>query len=148
MEIVQKNPTVLLDGAHNADKIKAASKTVQYLFPKEKYIVVFALKKGKKYRDIIPHIMDRTSVLIATTFSTELWHSLDPNTIVDFAKTVNPSLTSHIELDPIAALQTALRLSHPKDLVWVTGSLYLVGNIRNFWHPINEILESANRLFR
>ena len=35
--------------------------------------------------------------------------------------------------DPAGALQRAMELAEPADVIFVTGSLYLVGDIRTFW---------------
>ena len=143
MEIMQENPTVLLDGAHNTDKILAASSAVSDLFAEKKRIVIFALKKGKKYKEIIPQIVKNATILITTSFSTELWNPFNPEKLAVCARKLDPHLEIHIKPDPLIALDTAFNLSNPNDLIWVTGSLYLVGNIRNYWHPPIELLDSA-----
>lgn len=141
MEIIQENPTVLLDGAHNPEKISAASIAVSKLFPDKKRIIIFALKKGKKYKDIIPYIVSNGTILITTSFSTELWHPFNPEKLAVYARKLDPSLEIHIQPDPLKALETAYHLADPDDLIWVTGSLYLIGNIRNYWHPPIELLD-------
>ena len=35
--------------------------------------------------------------------------------------------------DPGEALEHALRIAQPDDAIFVTGSLYLVGDLRNYW---------------
>jgi len=42
--------------------------------------------------------------------------------------------------DPLAALDVAMHAAGPRDLVVVTGSLYLVGNVRCRWFPDDEIV--------
>ena len=41
---------------------------------------------------------------------------------------------------PGEGLDAALAAARPDDLVLVTGSLYLVGNVRGRWHPDDEIV--------
>jgi dihydrofolate synthase/folylpolyglutamate synthase len=143
MEIIQNNPTVVLDGAHNPDKMSAASKAVAKYFPNKERIVVFALKSGKAYPDVLPFVVENTKTLIITTFSTELWHPFDPAILAKAAKRLNPDLDISIEPDPIQAIQLALSIANKEDLIWVTGSLYLVGNVRNYWYPM-EVLINQN----
>ncbi len=147
MEIVQEEPTVLLDGAHNTDKIKAASSAVSKLFAEKRRVIVFALKRGKKFRDILPYVVDNASILIITSFSTDLWHPYNPEKLASYAQILDHNLEIHIEPDPIKAIELAFQLASPDDLIWVTGSLYLVGNVRNYWHPPLELLNSAKLHF-
>lgn len=142
MEIVQKDPTIILDGAHNSDKIKAASNTINSIFPNKKRIVVFALKQGKTYKEILPYVLDSAELIILTTFSTELWNPMDPKLLEETARKLDPSINSITEPDNQKALAIALQMANSEDLIWVTGSLYLVGNIRNLWYPPEILLKS------
>ena len=47
------------------------------------------------------------------------------------------------EDDPLRAIETALEWAGPDDVVLVTGSLYLVGNIRERWYPTERILKQG-----
>jgi dihydrofolate synthase/folylpolyglutamate synthase len=48
------------------------------------------------------------------------------------------------EPDPLAAVDRALELAGAGDLILVTGSLYLVGNVRERWYPTERILEQGS----
>jgi dihydrofolate synthase/folylpolyglutamate synthase len=143
MEVIQNNPTVLLDGAHNPDKMLAASRAVTKNFPNKERIVVFALKAGKAYLDVLPLVVADAKTLIITAFTTELWHPFDPHTLSQIAKSLKPDIDIQIESDPIQAVQLALSVAKPEDLIWITGSLYLVGNVRNYWYPMEGLLEQS-----
>jgi dihydrofolate synthase/folylpolyglutamate synthase len=146
MEVVQENPTVILDGAHNADKIRAASKAVETRFSNRKRHVLFGLKKGKAYRDILPAVIQQAETLIITTFSTELWEPLEPEILISAVQELDPLINITIEPDPIRAIKIALRICSLEDLIWVTGSLYLVGNVRDYWHPPARLLENRDEI--
>ena len=47
-------------------------------------------------------------------------------------------------IDPCQALKDALRLSGKDDLIVVTGSSYLVGELRKFWFRDDIILQTGN----
>ena len=36
--------------------------------------------------------------------------------------------------DPVEALEQAIRISSPRDAIFATGSLYLVGDLLTHWH--------------
>jgi len=49
--------------------------------------------------------------------------------------------------DPGEALEHAIRLAHPEDAIFVTGSLYLVGDLRRYWNDrVATLAEPERRL--
>ncbi len=144
LERVQENPTVILDGAHNPDKIGAAAEAIGRLYGERRRVVVLSLKSDKAYRSILPHVLAHASVLIVTAFGqTELWGACKPEILAEAAAELAPDLEIHVVPDPMQALQQAFALAHPDDLIWVTGSLYLIGDIREHWFPSTELLLQA-----
>lgn len=144
LERVQENPTVILDGAHNPDKIRAAAEAIGKSYGERRRVVVLSLKSEKDYRNILPHVFKDTPVLIVTAFrSTALWDACEPEILAEVAAELAPGLDIRIAPDPIQALKLALALANPDDLIWVTGSLYLIGDIREYWFPSAELLLQA-----
>jgi len=141
MEIVQQHPTIILDGAHNPDKILAASAAVAKHFPIKRRIVIFSLKKDKALPEVIPYVIKDAAILILTAFTTELWQPFEPETLAETARNLDPHLEIHIQPDPIPAVELALSMAQPDDLIWITGSLYLVGNARFYWYPLEKLFE-------
>ena len=141
LECVQENPTVVLDGAHNPDKMRAAADAIDAYYPHRRKVVILSLKSDKAYRDILPHVLRNTAVLIVTAFAhNELWEACKPEILAEAAAELAPGLEIRIEPDPIQALKQALAEATLNDLVWVTGSLYLIGEIREYWYPSAELL--------
>ncbi|MBI3959933.1 MAG: bifunctional folylpolyglutamate synthase/dihydrofolate synthase [Chloroflexi bacterium] len=141
LECVQENPTVILDGAHNPAKIRAAAEAITKYYGNMRRVVIVSLKPDKAYRDILPALVVNASVLIVTAFGkNELWEACDPAILAQAASEIAPGLDIRIEPDPMQALRQALAETRPDDLVWVTGSLYLIGDIREYWHPTDELL--------
>ncbi len=146
MEIVQKRPLVVLDGAHNPDKLCAAIAALQALPACRRRIVVFALKSGKPVADLLPTLLAGTDMLIVTTFRVrDLWTPTDPQQLAVAVAALAPDCALHVIVDPLEALTFALSTATPDDLILVTGSLYLVGDVRAHWYPVRELLERAER---
>ena len=144
MECVQQNPTVILDGAHNPDKISATAAAIDKYYAKKRTIVVLSLKSDKAYRDILPYAIKDASVLIVTAFGThELWEPCKPEILAEAASEIAPDLDIRIEPNPMQALQKALAEANSDDLVWITGSLYLIGDIREHWYPSADLILQA-----
>lgn len=144
MEIVQNNPVVVLDGAHNPEKMKAARQIMAADYQDKSCTIVLALKSDKAAEDVLPYALRNAKTLILTEFVVKgLWTPLPPETLAELSKTIAPEVDIYIEPDPILAVEKALTLTGPNDLVWITGSLYLVGDVRDYWYPSAKLLEQA-----
>ena len=143
VEQVQENPMVLLDGAHNPDKIRASADIIKQKTAGQRVISVLGLKAGKAATDILPPVMGLSDQMIFTQFEPKgLWNSVDAQELADLAQSINPDLPAMVEPNGMAALKKALSMAQKDDIVWVTGSLYLVGELREYWFPTEALLES------
>jgi dihydrofolate synthase / folylpolyglutamate synthase len=144
MEILQTKPFVVLDGAHNPDKMISATSAINSLFKDNKRVVVLALKKGKTAEEILPYLIVNTKLIVLTTFNTKgLWEPYLPEQLEKIIKTIDPNMVCFTIHDPIDAIKYALSKASDDDLVWITGSLYLAGDVREYWYPSEELLITA-----
>lgn len=144
MEVIQTDPVVLLDGAHNLDKLRAAIQFVDTHYTAKRRIVVLALKADKDARALLPLLAARADQFIVTAFrGKHQWEPLDPHALGTLAAQLSPNLNIHIIPDPVQALKLALTSATPADLIWITGSLYLVGDVREHWYPTATLLTQA-----
>ena len=142
MEILQKNPTVLLDGAHNPDKMQAAA--TAFTHGDGKTIVVIALKDGKDKESVLRELLPYADQLVATQFEVKgLWVPISAELIADTVHQLAPDLPVVAILNPIEAVRHALALAQPEDTIWITGSLYLAGDVRELWYPREKLIDSA-----
>jgi len=150
-EIIQKNPSVILDGSHNEDKIKFLLKNLKKIKYKNLYLI-FTLKNGKDVKSIVKQFTDLkmkkvyvTRHTIAGVSCTDLKYLY--NEFLDIAKfkyNRNKSLGVEMEIDPWQALGRALKQTEKDDLILITGSFYLVGELRKKWVNEAEILTKNN----
>ena len=146
MECVQQDPAVILDGAHNPDKLRAAAAAIDATYANRRRVVVVSFKADKPYAELLPSILADASLLIITAFRTqEGWQPSPPAVLAQAAAALKPGLEIRVEPDPMAAIRLALAEAKAEDLVWVTGSLYLVGNVREYWHPAAELIVQAEQ---
>ncbi len=134
LEIVEENPLIILDGAHNPAKSKALAETLKRLFRKQKIVFVFAMKKGKNFEDTVKPLLPIAEKFIITRFSDK--KSQTTSIIAKHLKQRGVSATTR--LDPVDAIKLAKRQAKPNTIICVTGSLYLVGQVRNYWFPNAE----------
>ena len=134
LEVIRRGPLVVLDGAHNPDKMAALVNALTTLYPGRRVIGVLAFKQGHHLEATISPILGRLQRAILTTFeaSTDFGRgqAVDPNEIAAVCRRLSPTLPWLVEPNPLAAVERAIDESEPDDLVCVTGSLYLVGAVR------------------
>src|SRR5207247_1965437 len=139
LEVVQQTPLVVLDGAHNPDKVAALARDLDQLFPGRRVVLVFGVLESKSYAEMFNLLAPRVSALVATAPRVL---AKPPVGAAEIAALALPSANAVLtEPDPLRAVAAALRLAAPEDLVLVTGSLYLVGNVRERWYPSAAILQ-------
>jgi len=121
--------TVIMDGAHNDQKIKAFINSFHELYPDTKPAVLLALKTGKEYQKIVPLIDSLAARVIVTSFATTQdlpVESMDPRELA----AAFPKATD-VKAVPDSSAAFRELLSGPEKICVVTGSFYLLSQIRN-----------------
>lgn len=132
MEIRQLgNKTLIMDGAHNPQKITTFVESFRRLFPGVKPAIMMALKTGKDYQPVAPLLAPLASRVITTTFLTSQdlpAVSMDPAGLAEAFKAAG---VDHVESipDQQAALQSLV--NGPETICLIIGSFYLLSQIRN-----------------
>jgi len=126
MEIVGCRPTVLLDAAHNPAGVTALCEALKNGFSYRRLILVFGVFRDKNYTTMIKKLASLADEIFVTSCKTERVLALEDLMPVAqrFIKTVRAVA------EPINALRQALATASADDLVCVTGSLYLIGDIK------------------
>jgi dihydrofolate synthase/folylpolyglutamate synthase len=140
MELVQRSPLVVLDGAHNPEKVASLVRELEPLFPVRRVVLVFGVLESKSHAQMLAQLLPHVQALVATAPRVL---AKPPVSAADVAAHAPDDLPTNIEPDPLRAVETALQLAGPDDVVLVTGSLYLVGNVRERWYPSARILEQG-----
>ncbi len=142
VEVLQTGPVVVLDGAHNPEKMAAARQAIDAYYGDKRRITVLALKSDKAAKDVLPFVLGHTDRLIVTQFELEnsLWQPLDAHILAGLAAEMAPGLDIQVIPRPMPAFEQARAAAGPDDLIWVTGSFFLVGNVREFWYPTPELV--------
>ncbi|MDP3985473.1 MAG: cyanophycin synthetase, partial [bacterium] len=122
----------LLDGAHNPQKMQALVRTVGAWYPGKKIPCVVAMKSGKANTTTLRSLRDISGPVIATSFSgraDSVIQSAPPKTLA----VILQRLGMHsVEIEPeiAQALERASAANNGTLPILVTGSLYLVGAMR------------------
>ncbi|MCO5216759.1 MAG: Mur ligase family protein [Thermomicrobiales bacterium] len=146
-ELVDDRVPVILDGAHNAEKLAAFASDIPFLLPATmgKRIVVSGLLESKQGDTMLASLAPVMDMLIATSPRVYGKDARSADEIEEFARQAGYHGPVKVESDPEKAIALALRTANPGiDAVIVTGSLYLVGNVRGRWFPETAILRTQS----
>lgn len=126
--------TIVMDGAHNEQKMTAFVSSFKRLYPGVKPAVLLALKQGKEYKRLVPILSPLADRIIVTTFSSA--QDL-PVTSMDaelLARAFRAGGAAHVESVPDHQAAVHALLAAPEKVCVITGSFYLLSQIRNNEH--------------
>ena len=126
LEIVNKSPMVILDGAHNPAGIAALSKVLANELSFGRLTVVFGVLGDKDYKTMLRRLAPLADRVILTGIREE--RALEPKDMETIARLYNDDV--EVVRDSRGAILRALDISAEDDLICVTGSLYLIGEIK------------------
>jgi dihydrofolate synthase / folylpolyglutamate synthase len=135
IEKLQSNPDVYLDGAHNPGAARELARFMEENFAGRKVYLIYAAMRDKAVDEVTGLLFPQAEEVIFTEARTPraisaaqlqeiaghhaAWHSAIP--------------------DAEQALQAALAKAHPRDVIVITGSLYLVGQVRQAWRQARKV---------
>jgi dihydrofolate synthase / folylpolyglutamate synthase len=137
LEVVRQQPLVVLDGAHSPPKMEALARALGTLFPGHRNMIgVLSFSEGHDAPDSLAALAPLLDVAVLTTFSVDTDYgsrtAQRPQELAATLSGLDGSIRLVTEADPFKALALALDLASPEDLVCVTGSMFLVGQLRSW----------------
>jgi dihydrofolate synthase/folylpolyglutamate synthase len=142
LEIVQREPLVLLDAAHNAQKAQALRESLDALTPGHPRVLVLGILADKASEEMIDVLAPGAQAVIVTR--PPVIGSKQPEALERLADLAR-QFTSRVlaEPDPQRAVELALAETPADGVLCVTGSLYLIGAVRGRWFPEETLLARA-----
>jgi dihydrofolate synthase/folylpolyglutamate synthase len=125
MELRGTDPVVVLDGAHTPLAVTRLKDAFRAVFPGQA-ILLFGSVSGKNPRAMAEIMAPRFFRIIISTPGT--FKESNPKEVADIFRAVNPATL--LEADPRQALRLAMEESGGKRPILVTGSFYMVAEIR------------------
>jgi len=127
LEVLRRDPTVLVDAAHTAASALALCAVLD-LLPHRRTRLVLSISAGKDIEAILGALLPRADEVWATR--AEPTRSLDPAEVAAVARRVAPELALRVVPNPHLALRAAADGLAPDELLCVAGSVYLAGIAR------------------
>ncbi len=125
MELRGSDPLVVLDGAHTPLAVTRLLTSFRGVFPGDA-VLLFGSVSGKKPREMAGILAAAFTHIIVSTPGT--FKESDPADVAAIFRSINPLTV--LERDPGAALARARELSGGRRPILVTGSFYMVAEIR------------------
>jgi dihydrofolate synthase/folylpolyglutamate synthase len=120
-QILQKNPYIIVDGAHNVDGIKNLMKNLKKIFPDKKFSFLVGILKDKDYKNMVKILQKYTENIIFTKPNSE--RAIEPEILKEI---VNNKKNVRIIEEPKKAYEF---IKKTEENWLIFGSLYLAGEI-------------------
>ena len=122
LQVVTGAPLVLLDGAHNAPGVEVLVEEVRALAAGRPVRVLFGAMRDKPWRRMLESLATLAREVVTTRPRQP--RSADPAELAAAARVPARAIA-----DPETAFRALVAASAPEDVVLVTGSLFLVGDV-------------------
>lgn len=131
MEYFPSHPGVVFDVAHNPDKAAHLVESLMHQFPDRRFSFVIAVGESKDAQEILRSFVDLPASFIFTSFDTQGRTATRPQRLASLAETLG--IWGRSVADPVEALSIARRNAAADDIIVVTGSTFVVAELRDWW---------------
>ena len=138
LEVMRGRPAVVLDAAHNPQKAAALARDLAKAG--RRCVGVVGVLAAKQAREVLSELAPVLRAIVVTQPTVVGKPALPAAELAAVAAEVGIAEVS-VEPTPEAALERALATTGEEDVVLVTGSLYLIGELRGRWYADAAMVE-------
>lgn len=131
MEYFPSHPGVLFDIAHNPDKASYLVDSLKSAFPDRRFHCIIAVGESKDAHEILDAFTDLPASYIFTSFETQGRTATKPQRLLSIAESLG--MSGRAVADPAEALNIARRNASADDIIVITGSTFVVAELREWW---------------
>jgi dihydrofolate synthase/folylpolyglutamate synthase len=128
VEVVARHPTVILDSAHNTASMASLVETISASFSTKKRFLIFAATKEKDNHSMMRILLNAFDEIYLTQYTTNP-RFVPPEELGQIALELRGK-TCPIFSTPTAAWDAVKHNASAEDLICITGSFFLAGEIR------------------
>ena len=129
LEILQRSPIFVVDGAHNVDSARRLAQSLKRLFSWNRLILIFGASADKDIPGMLAELLPLADEVIFTRARNP--RAAPPEKMLEEAERMG--FRGRIAEPAAKAVEEALKEASSEDLVCVTGSLFLVADAREAW---------------
>lgn len=135
-QILARGPYVVADAAHNRRSAAMLRATFEEYFPGKRPLLVFGASGDKDVEGMLSELAPYSSRLIAT----QAFHprALEPDMVCQLADKYG--VDCQVRTPVLEAVRYALRVAEQDELVLITGSLFVVGELLDAWSELQHVL--------
>lgn len=135
LELVSDNPRVVLDGAHNPEGAETLAKTLMGpAYKRRRLHFMMGMLATKNHTGYLRHILPIVDTLILT--EPDFHKKLDAHRLAELVRSMLPESGAspgiYVEPDWKSGLNKLMSLTEPEDLAVVSGTLYLISDVRTW----------------
>lgn len=127
LEVLKRNPTLVIDGAHNTHGAKALKKSIEEIFNYNRLIGVVGVLGDKDVDGILNEIIPLCNMVIITKPNNPRAISLD--NLKEKIQALGKDVLVYEDISD--AVDKSLEISKDNDMVVYCGSLYMIGDVRS-----------------
>lgn len=124
LERVSKDPEIILDGAHNPAGARVLAEHIRRFYAGRRVWLIYGTMRDKSIGEIAETLFPLAARLLLTAPAAP--RSLDPRSLLSLAGHLDARVTANLP----EALAIVGREAAPRDAVFISGSLFLVGEAR------------------
>ena len=129
LEKLQSDPAVYLDGAHNPGAARELAHFLEQNFAGRKVWLVYAALRDKAVDEVAGLLFPHAAEVIFT--APHISRAVSAPQLAEIAG--HHAARFSVVPDAERAFERALAQAAPEDAIFITGSLYLVGQLRHYW---------------
>ena len=129
VEVVSRRPDVVIDAAHNWESVRALIATLREEFRPRRRLLIFAATRDKDVAGLLRLLLPEFDTIIFTKY-VDNPRGVPAAELQSFVRSVS-NREAHLADDPSAAWHLARRWAGPEDLIAITGSFFLVAELRD-----------------
>jgi dihydrofolate synthase/folylpolyglutamate synthase len=134
IERIQERPAVFLDGSHNPSGARELAAFWHDHLADRRIHLVYGSVRDKSVDEIAGLLFPLAASVIVT--APRQPRALSAEALAEMTRHLAPLMI--VVADPRAALERAISGAEAEDVVFATGSLYLVGELRKWWNSRAE----------
>jgi dihydrofolate synthase/folylpolyglutamate synthase len=128
-EILQQDPAMIIDSAHNQDSAQKLHNVLQDYFPGQKVVLVFGASEDKDLSGMLSELKPAVHLIVATKSTHP--RAADPEDLAALAEKLNIKAVTCSSVED--AMTEAERLADGSRIILVTGSIFVAAAARSVW---------------
>ena len=135
LEKLQSSPDVYLDGAHNPGAARELAQFLDQNFAGRRIWMIYGALRDKAVDEVAGQLFPHAAEVIFTEPRTS--RAISALRLAEIASHHSSSFS--VTRSAEQALDQALAKAAPDDAIFITGSLYLVGQLRHYWKQREQV---------